>query len=172
METIKGQQCHLCGKKTLELREEEKDIPHFGKVFLFSMHCGSCKFSKSDVESQEQREPVKITITVDSEKDMEIRVVKSSNACVKISQMRMSMEPGPASDGFISNIEGLLGKFEKIIEEQRDSSEDPAVKKKAKNLLKKLRKVKFGDVPLKIVIEDPSGNSAIISEKAQVSKLK
>ena len=172
METIKGQPCHLCGKKTLELREEEKDIPHFGKVFLFSMNCSSCKYSKSDLESQEKRDPVKITITVDSEKDMGIRVVKSSNACVKISQMRMSMEPGPSSDGFISNIEGLLGKFEKVIEDQRDSSEDPAVKKKAKNLLKKLRKAKFGDVPLKIVIEDPSGNSAIISEKAQISKLK
>ena len=34
-------------------------------------------------------------------------------------------------------------------------------------------KTKFmGDVPLKITIEDPSGSSAIISDKAEVKKLK
>ena len=42
----------------------------------------------------------------------------------------------------------------------------------SKNLLKKLWKVENGEQELKIVIEDPSGNSAIISEKAEVSKLK
>jgi len=29
-----------------------------------------------------------------------------------------------------------------------------------------------GDIPVKIVLEDPTGNSAIISEKAVVEKLK
>ena len=32
--------------------------------------------------------------------------------------------------------------------------------------------MKCGDEELKIIIEDPSGNSAIISEKAVVSKFK
>ena len=39
-------------------------------------------------------------------------------------------------------------------------------------MLKKLWKVECGDEKLKIIIEDPSGNSAIISEKAKVEKLK
>ena len=46
------------------------------------------------------------------------------------------------------------------------------MRKKAKNLLKKLWKVECGDEQLKIVIEDPSGNSAIVSERAVVSKMK
>jgi len=46
------------------------------------------------------------------------------------------------------------------------------VKRNAKNLLKKLWKVELGDEKLKIVIEDPSGNSAIISDKAVSEKLK
>jgi C4-type Zn-finger protein len=38
--------------------------------------------------------------------------------------------------------------------------------------LKKLWKVECGDLPLKIVIEDPTGNSGIISEKTKIEKLK
>lgn len=148
------------------------DIPYFGKTFVFSINCGECGFSKADIESAEARDPVKLTFETSSEEDMKVRVIKSSNATVKIPTLRMSMESGEGSEGFISNVEGLLGKFERIIEGQRDNSEDPSVKKSAKNLLKKIWKIKLGDVPMKIVIEDPSGNSAIISDKAEVSKMK
>ena len=78
----------------------------------------------------------------------------------------MSMESGAASDGFISNIEGLINKFEKIIEDQRDNSEEDDVRKTAKNLLKKLWKLKLGEIPLKIIIEDLSGNSASAGARA------
>ena len=43
---------------------------------------------------------------------------------------------------------------------------------KAKNLLKKIQKISWGQEKAKLIIEDPSGNSAIISEKAVKSKLK
>lgn len=172
MEKLENQQCPFCRKKTLTLTEDEIDIPHFGKTYLFSMSCSNCKYSKSDVEAEETKEPNRYVIEVNSEKDMKIKVIKSSNATVKIPQLRMEVEPGPASTGYISNIEGVIGRFERIIEQERDDAEDDEVKKKAKNLLKKIRKVKLGKQPLKIVIEDKTGNSAIISEKAKVEKLK
>jgi len=172
MEKLEKQPCPFCHQKTLTLTQEETDIPYFGKTFVFSMDCSNCKYHKSDVEAMELKDPVKITFTIESEKDMNIRVVKSAAATIKIPQMRMDVRPGPASDGFITNIEGVLDRFEKIIEEERDNSDDDTVKKHAKNLLKKLRKVKWGDIPLKIVIEDPSGNSAIVSDKAVIEKLK
>ena len=172
MEELKNQQCPICNKKTLTLREEEKEIPYFGNCFLFSMNCSSCKYSKSDIESAEDKEPIKLTFTIEKGADLKVRVIKSSNATIKIPQMRMKMEAGPNSEGIITNIEGILNKFEKIIEEQRDTAEDNSIKKTAKNLLKKLWKVKCGDIPLKIIIEDPSGNSAIIDKKTEVVKLK
>ena len=172
VDEIKNEQCPVCNEKALTLREEEKDIPYFGKVFIFSMKCEKCGFSKADVECAETKDPTSYTIEVNSEKDMQIRVVKSSEATVKIPQMRMSMTPGPISEGFVTNIEGILDRFKAIIEQERDESEDPEVKKHAKNLLKKIWKIKLGDIPLKIVIEDPTGNSAIISDKAKVEKLK
>ncbi len=172
MDELKNQPCPVCGKKKATLMEKEIDVPYFGKTFVFSICCEDCGFSKADIEAVEEKDPVKVTFETTSEEDMKVRVVKSSNALVKVPTLRMSMEPGEGSDGFISNVEGVIEKFEKVIEEQRDNTDDPSVKKSAKNLLKKIRKIKFGDLPMKIVIEDPSGNSAIISDKAEVSKIK
>lgn len=172
MDKLDKQPCPFCSQNTLTLTEDETEIPYFGKAFLFSMDCSNCKAHKADVEAAEMKEPTKYTITVDSEKDMQIRVIKSSNATVKIPQMRMSVTPGPSSIGFISNIEGLLDRFKEIIESEKEVAEEPEVKKHAKNLLKKLWKVKLGEIPLKIIIEDPTGNSAIISDKAKIEKLK
>ena len=172
MDKLDKQPCPFCNQNTLTLIEDETEIPYFGKAFLFSMDCSNCKAHKADVEAAEMKEPTKYTITVDSEKDMQIRVIKSSNATVKIPQLRMSVTPGPASIGYISNIEGLLDRFKEIIESEKEIAEEPEVKKHAKNLLKKLWKVKLGEIPLKIIIEDPTGNSAIISDKAKIEKLK
>jgi len=172
VDEIKNELCPACHKKSLTLREEEKDIPYFGKIFIFSMTCEECGFSKSDIEAAERKDPTKQTIEINSDKDMSIRVVKSSEATIKIPQMRMSMEPGPASEGLVTNIEGILNKFKAIIEKEKAETEDPKIRKSAKNLLKKLWKVKLGDIPIKLVIEDPSGNSAIISDKTKVEKLK
>jgi len=172
MDTLENQECPFCHKKAVTIQEDQKDIPFFGKTYLFSMNCSECKFFKADVESAETKDPVKCTFMIENEKDMKVRVVKGSEATVKISQLKMEVTPGPASNGYITNIEGVLNRFEKIIKDEKEDAEDDSVKKHAKVLLKKLWKIKLGELPLKVVIEDPSGNSAIISEKTIVERLK
>jgi len=172
MEVLKKQPCPLCHTNNLNLIEEDYDIPYFGKCYLMSMKCENCDYKVSDIESEEQKNPVKYTFEIKNKKDLNVRVVKSGQASIKIPALKMSVEPGPASEGYISNIEGVLQKFKKVIEAERDSAEDDDIKKTAKNLLKKLWKVELGEMPIKITIEDPSGNSAIISDKTVVEKLK
>lgn len=172
MNKVDKERCPMCLKKTLTLIEDQTEVPYFGKVFLFSMKCSNCHYNVSDVEAEEKKDPSRYTIETSSEKDMKIRLVKSSTATVKIPALKVTITPGPASIGYISNIEGLLERIKKILEEQRDSAEDPKIKKTAKNLLKKLWKVTLGDIKIKIIIEDKSGNSAIISDKAKIEKLK
>src|SRR3989344_9181588 len=121
---IKGETCPVCFEKKLTLTEEEMDIPYFGKTFLFSMKCEGCGFQKSDIEAEEMKDPCKLTFTIEKEEDMNVRVVKSSEASINIPQLKMSVRPGPASDGYISNIEGLINRFEKIIESERDNSDE------------------------------------------------
>ena len=170
-EEIEQQQCPLCNEKTLILAEREVEVPYFGKVFLFSMTCTSCKYHKADVEATEQKEPVKFEFEISSEDDMKIRVVKSSEATVKLPHIA-SITPGPASQGYVTNIEGILNRVKYQIESAKEMEEDDEDKKKAKNLLKKLLNITWGKEKQKIIIEDPSGNSAIISDKAIKSALK
>jgi len=163
---LSGQQCPMCGKKTATLAESEQEVPYFGKLFVFSISCSNCKFRKADVEAAEKKKPVKYTIEIQGKKDLTIRVVKSSGATIKIAHVG-SIEPGPASEGYVTNIEGIINRIKTQIEHLRDAEEDNTLKKKAKNLLKKLQKVLWGDEKLKITLDDPTGNSAIISEKAK-----
>ena len=174
MDKLEKQKCPVCLKNTLALTEDCVEIPYFGKVFVFSMTCEDkeCNYHMSDVETEEKKDPTRYTIEINSEKDMNIRVVKSSNGSIKIPQLKMSMEPGVASIGFVTNIEGVLDKFKKIIEDERNTTEDDEVKDNAKKLLKKIWKVKLGEFPIKLIIEDETGNSAIISDKAKIEKLK
>lgn len=168
---LNGQECPVCTKKTLTLSETDMDVPFFGKVFLFTMACESCKYHKTDVEAAEQKEPCTYTLEVTEKTDLSVRVVKSSEGIVKIPHVG-SIEPGPSAEGYVTNIEGIITRIKEQVEAIRDAEEDEDLKKKAKNLLKKIQNVLWGEETIKIIIEDPTGNSAIISEKAVKGKLK
>jgi len=165
-----GQECPICHKKTLTLTEGGSEVPFFGKMYIFSMSCESCNYHKADVEAAEKHDPAKWSIEISGEADLKTRIVKSSTGTVKIPFVT-TIESGPASNGYVTNIEGIINRVKKILEDLRDNSEDKAERKKAKNILKKLQKVIWGEEKLKIIIEDPEGNSAIISEKAVKGKI-
>ena len=167
---MEGEVCPFCHTPNLTLSEEEIEIPYFGKVFLFVMHCSNCGYHKSDVECAEHKPPAKFTLDITSEDDMKIRVVRSSEGLIKIPRIG-SIEPGPSANGFVTNVEGVLQRIKDQVERIRDEEEDPALKKKAKNMLKKISKVMWGQDSVKLIIEDRTGNSAIVSEKAVKSKL-
>lgn len=172
MEELKNQQCPTCGKNSATLIEDKRDIQYFGKIALMSISCSNCKYHSADVESLEQKDPCKIEFEVKNKKDFNTLIVKSAEATVKIPELRMTMSPGPASSGFISTVEGLLNRFKKIIEQERDSAEEDSEKTSAKNLLKKIWKVECRDISIRIIIDDPSGNSTIVSPKAVITTKK
>ncbi|MBW2975479.1 ZPR1 zinc finger domain-containing protein [Candidatus Woesearchaeota archaeon] len=169
-EELAGEVCPMCRNKTLTLSEAEREVPYFGKVYLFSMSCSSCNYHKADVECIDKNEPSKYTFEITSEEDMKVRVIKSSEATIKIPHIT-TITPGPASNGYVTNIEGIFSRVKKQVEVARDTAEDSEDKKKAKNMLKKITKIMWGRQNQKIIIEDPSGNSAIISDKAVKGKL-
>ncbi len=170
-DVIEGQPCPMCSQNKLVLAEKETEIPYFGKVYVFSMTCHNCKYHKADLECAEHHEPAKYTLEVSSEEDLKIRIVKSAHAFVKIPHV-LTIEPGPASNGFVTNVEGIINRAKFAIESARESEVDKTAKKKAKKLIKKLNNVLWGRDKLKIIIEDKTGNSAIISDKVVKNKLR
>lgn len=165
-EVITGERCIFCGTDNLTLMEAVVDIPYFGVTHIFTMNCGNCGYKKSDVESEEDREPAKYELEVESEDDLKIRVIKSAEATVKIPYVG-EIEPGEAANGYVTNVEGIINRFKDMIEGMKEEADDKSDQKKAKNLLKKLNRVLWGREKIKIQIDDPTGNSAIISEKAK-----
>ena len=168
---IGSEKCPLCNQNSLILTERDVEVPHFGKVYLFSMTCDSCKYHKADVESVEQKEPVKFEFEISSEDDMKVRVIKSAEATVKLPHIA-TITPGPAAQGYITNVEGVINRVKYQIEASKEAEDDDSKKKKAKSLLKKINRITCGQENQKIIIEDPSGNSAIISDKAVRSSFK
>ncbi len=169
-EVITGEKCMFCDADQLTLSETIVEIPYFGLTHILSMNCGNCGYKKSDVEAEEDKDGVKYKIEVDSEDDLNIRVVKSANAKVKFHYIG-DMEPGEAANGFITNIEGLLNKFKEVLEDMKEASDDKEKRDKLKNKIKKINRCIWGRDSITISIEDPTGNSTIVSEKAEKEKL-
>jgi zinc finger protein len=171
-ETIAGELCPFCNEKKLVLMDMKKDIPFFGTSYIFSMDCTGCGYHKADIESEAPREPSKYTVELSSEEDMKIRIVKSSFATIKLPHIG-DITPGPSSNGYVTNVEGILNRMVKQLETIRDNEEEEEEsRKKAKNMIKKLHRVVWGQEKQKLIIEDPTGNSAIISDKATKEKMK
>jgi zinc finger protein len=165
-----GQDCPMCRAKELTLTEAEADIPFFGKAFIFSMSCSKCKYHRSDVESAAPREPAQYTLEVAGSQDLQVRVVRSSEGTV-LMQGIGSIEPGPEAQGWVTNIEGVITRMREQIEYARNEAEDFDSKAKAQALIDRLDRVIAGKEKLTLTIKDPSGNSAIISERAVRKKL-
>jgi zinc finger protein len=170
-EELEGEICPFCHSPNLILREEEVEVPYFGKIFLFSMTCKSCKYHKSDVEAAEPKPHARYTLDITSEEDMKIRVVRSSEGTIKIPRIG-SIEPGAAANGYVTNVEGVLTRIKDQLEHlKEDSEEEEDVKNKARSMIKKINRVIWGQESIKLVVEDPTGNSAIVSDKAVKTKL-
>ena len=170
-EEMEMEVCPLCREKKLILTEREVEVPYFGKVYLFSMTCESCKYHKADIEATDKKEPAKYEFEISSEADMKVRVVKSAEATVKLPHI-VTITPGPAAQGYVTNVEGVLNRVKYQIESAKEMEEDEEDKKKAKNLLKKITRIMWGQEKQKLIIEDPTGNSAIISDKAVKTSFK
>jgi zinc finger protein len=179
MEVVEGELCPFCHQNTLTLTEDDVDVPYFGMCYIFSMSCSNCKYNKADIEAEEVREGSKHEFVVQGDEDLKVRVVRSSEGLIKIGTLG-SIEPGDLAEGFISNVEGVLMRFKKVVEGQKltpeqteeASEEEVAASDKARDIVKKLNRVLMGSDKLTLSIEDPTGNSAIISDKTKITKLK
>ncbi len=161
--------CPVCGEE-LKVITATYDTPYFGKLLITSISC-ECGFRHSDSFVAEIREPVRFSIEV-NEKTLFSKVVRSTSGTIRIPELGLAMEPGPASQGFITNVEGVLMRFEDIVEmARRWNTDDEEAVKRCDFILEKLRLARDGKEKLTVVIEDPHGNSMIIDDTAFMEKM-
>jgi zinc finger protein len=102
---------------------------------------------------------------VESVEDLSIRVVRGSSGAIEIPDLGVRIDPGPACEAFVSNVEGILLRVIQVVEQMlpglQGSEQESAV-----TLLNRIGEVREGKLPVTLIIEDPCGNSAIVSGKA------
>jgi zinc finger protein len=163
--------CPICkASQKLEVTTKTEKIPYFGEIMESTLLCHECGYKHADTICVEKKEPVKYTLTVEKE-NLNARVVKSQSSTITIPEIGLKVEPGPQSQGYVSNVEGVLDRFEKAVKTALSWAEDEQVKKNAVIILEDIAKVKEGKKEVTLVVEDPFGHSSIMQEKALKSEL-
>lgn len=159
--------CPICGEKTLVTTISESEIPYFGKILIYTSLCSSCGYRHNDVIILDQKKPVRIEIKVSGQEDLKIRVIRSSHARISIKEIGVDIDPVQNGESFISNVEGLFFRVLNVMSQLLKNS-TPEEREILIEKMKMIGKARNGLETLTIVIEDPSGNSAIVSEKAKI----
>jgi zinc finger protein len=163
--------CPVCGGKgTLKAIQHIHEIPYFGKVMESTIYCERCGYRNSDVMILEDRPPKLYTLKVEEERDLFTRVVRSKSGTIELEEIGVKIEPGPASEGFITNVEGILERVRETLLMARDFKRqegDEEAVRKVDEILEYIEDVKAGRKPLTVKIADPLGNSALIGEKVK-----
>jgi len=153
--------CANCGKEALNVKEVYFNIPKFGKTVMVSMLCSNCGYRVFDTISLEYKGPAKQEFQVKGAKDLTARIIRSTTSTLTIPELGLELKPGPKSEAFITNVEGVLDRFSAIAEQLVRGSEGGA-KGRAKTALEKIKLAMEGRVPFTVIIEDEFGNSAIL----------
>jgi zinc finger protein len=163
--------CPVCkGKETLEMTSKTEKIPYFGEIMESTLLCSECGYRHSDTICLEQKEPVRYTLEIKKDK-LNARVVKSQSATLSIPELGLKVEPGPQSQGYVSNVEGVLDRFESAVATALEWAEEENIKGNALRIIEKIENVKSGQGTATLVVEDPLGHSIIAHNDAKHRRL-
>ena len=154
--------CPVCnGKGTVESRTKTENIPHFGEILESSLKCSLCGYKHNDIICLEQKDPVKYTLSINKD-NLSSRVVKSQSATVSIPELGLKVEPGPKSLGYVSNVEGVISRFEEVVKKALAIFDNVESQKNGLAILEKLVLLANGEIEATLIIEDPFGQSKIM----------
>ncbi len=151
-------ECPVCSGKAKSIFLVYR-IPHFGEVMLTSVSCQKCKYKASDVFILKDEKPKRYKVKVDSEEKLNYRVIRSPYGNIQIPELGIAITATGFSEAFITNIDGLILRIEDTIREKIMNEQN---KEKVKEILKKLEKARKGEIKFTLILEDVTGNSAII----------
>ncbi len=170
-ETLLDAPCPMCGGGRLVLRSLRLDLPYFGDALETVVLCGDCGFRHADVLLTKEGRPTRHRMRVRGSSELSARVVRSSACTIRIPELKALMEPGQRSEAFVSNAEGVLVRFREILGFLSRNAATPRKRAAAVASLATVSRMIDGREPFTLVLDDPTGNSAILHEAAEVRPL-
>jgi zinc finger protein len=156
--------CPCCNTE-IEYLYKTENIPYFSDILIISAVCPACGYKFVDTQLLKHNDPARYTVKIEAVDDLAIRVVRSMSASIEIPELGVRIDPGPVCQGFVSNVEGVLDRIATVVNMALRGGTDEE-KENAKALLADIARVKAGSYPVALILEDPSGNSALITDKA------
>lgn len=164
--------CPSCGTiGTFKIKGRIDDIPYFGEVIETLLTCSNCNLKHADVMCLGERKPMRYELKIASEADLMVRVVKSSTGTMKVPELGVTIEPGPASEGYVSNVEGVLDRIEQAVKLALKKA-SAARRRRGEIVMKKIKAIRSGELKARLIVMDPFGHSAIVAEHVKKRGLK
>jgi len=157
---LRGQPCPTCGEDSLHLTESMENVDYFGPVLLATISCSVCGYRDTDVALTSAKEPSAIRAQITSDKDLAMKIVRSSSATIRVPELGVSITPKASAQGFITNVEGVLDRIQQVLEGMIPSLSRKKMRR-ARSVLAKLKRAQGGKLSFVVELKDPSGNSAI-----------
>lgn len=162
--------CPLC-HNDLVMTWQRDEIPYFGEIMYISAKC-QCSFRFADTMLLSSKEPMRYELLVETQEDLNARVIRSTSGTIRIPEMGITIEPGAVSESYITNVEGVMQRVQSVLmTASRWVQEDEEKFARSKELLCMLEEVLESKNKITVIIEDPLGNSAIISKNVIATKL-
>ena len=161
MDDVK-ESCPICGAES-EVQFLPTEIPYFGEIMIFTAVCSSCGYHATDVMVLSEEGGKRCELVISSVEDLNALVVRSTSGTIEIPELGVRIEP-KRGEAFISTVEGVLRRVENVV---KILSRDSTRKKRATDVLKRIDEIKSGEASMTLIIDDPTGNSAIISDKVK-----
>ena len=161
--------CPMChDDDNLRMMAHVDEIPYFGEHTQVTVLCNGCGWRQTDFIPAEGRKPGGWTFEIESEDDLSVRVVRSSSCTVCIPELDLEVNPGSASTGFVTNMEGLLVRFIDIVKMVSKSigDDEPENQQILLGMLQRLHHAGREGKALKIELLDPHGLSQILHDRA------
>lgn len=170
MESKVEQPCPICfSDEGLTMIAHTSEIPYFGEHTQLTILCPSCGWKHTDFIPAEGKKPGAFSLEIEGIDMLSVRIIRSSSCTIKIEELGLEVEPGGATTGYVSNIEGVLNRFQGAVEmmyRQAKTSNEKETIRKCEALLEKINLVKNGNLMVEITLLDPMGHSQILHENA------
>lgn len=157
--------CPACSAQGMEYTAQEIDLPFLGNSLETMLRCDVCGYRHTDFVLTTNHAPTRYVHRVATADDMSVRVVRSSSGTIRIPELGILIEPGVASEAFISNIEGVLVRVERVLRQLLRDADDEDGRLRIVELQQTLERMREGRAePVTLIVEDPFGNSKILGD--------
>ena len=161
--------CPMCKESgSLTLLSTTVNLPYFGDGLESTLQCRACGFRHADFMILGQKDPLRLEFRSEGEEGLRTRVIRSNSGTIRIPELGFLAEPTPLSESYVSNVEGVLHRAKDILLTAVEFfGDEPGKLDLLREYLETYERLVNGVEPFTLIIDDPFGNSAIVSESVQ-----